>query len=307
MSVVVYANGPTVTAPPPLRPLTRLQVLWTGPDGGTTWDLTNPAGGVYITDDGVEGLHLPEFEDYVSEAAGIDGQRFRGGRTKARKVELSLLLWRDSSPEWLALEQSWWRSLHPRRAGTLTIRAGSRTRRLRCRLASDGGYVHVQDPSAAGWAAYPLSLVADQPHYLGDPITGGWGRQPDDVRPLIPEGGGPPLHISNGRTYDSATYANPGDEDTWATWTAYGPIDRAVITVDGGAIGLPAVPEGSQLVVYTDPLNGTAWLDGQDVSGLIDPWDPAPLPPGVAVPIGLDVQGAGRIELWAETRYWRFT
>jgi hypothetical protein len=265
--------------------------------------------------DAVEGMHLPEWLDYTQEFDGIDGQEYFGGVARARHVEWPIFLFSDlSSADWLAIERAWWQSFKPRGAvGTWTVTTpAGESRSLRCRLTSDGGFAHSMDPSAAGWTQYQISLIADDPWWYGQPITGLW-QAPD---PVLFFGGGPspggtelapPFGISPSNTFDTATLYNPGDESTWLTWTLNGPITSATITVAGGEIGIPAVASGETLVVNTSPDNPTAFLDGVDVSGTIVPWDPRPLPPQSEVPVTLAVTfGTGAtVSASAPTKYWR--
>jgi hypothetical protein len=77
MSLLVFAS-PYTPPPPPVSPVAGLAMTWTGVDGHT-WNLNDPDGGVCLLLDAVEGLHLPEFADYVQEFDGIDGQEYSGG------------------------------------------------------------------------------------------------------------------------------------------------------------------------------------------------------------------------------------
>lgn len=53
----IVLASPRVFLPGTLLPVgwERLKLTWTGWDG-SQWDLTNPNGGVFLTEDGVEGL-----------------------------------------------------------------------------------------------------------------------------------------------------------------------------------------------------------------------------------------------------------
>ena len=315
MSAVVWA-APYLPPSPPVavNPFPGLTLTWTGANGDE-FNLANQGCGIVLVGDSVEGMHLPEFEDYVQEFAGLDGQDYDGGVAKPRHVEWTMLIFCDASSDgWLANEKRWWASFKPRGSyGTWAVAdQNGGTRRLKCRLTSDGGYAHQNDPARFGWAAYPITLIADDPWWYGEPIVGSW--TPPEPKMLF--GGGtlgvdpmrfPPLYHSSANTFSSATITNPGDEPTWAKWTVSGPIDSATFTVDGGSIGLPAVAAGETLVVNTDPADPTAFLDDVDVSGLVEPWDPRPFPPGETVPVTLDVdydEGAS-VQVEAPTKYWR--
>jgi hypothetical protein len=314
MSLLVFAS-PYTPPPPPVSPVAGLAMTWTGADG-RAWNLNDPDGGVCLLLEAVEGMHLPEFADYVQEFDGIDGQEYSGGVARARQVEWPIFVFSDaSSAEWLAIEQAWWGSFKPRGSvGVWTVTGPSgESRHLNCRLTSDGGYAHSMDPSAVGWAQYPVTLVADDPWWHGGPIQGGpW----TPAAPVLFFGGGdpatgvqlaPPFGITPSNTFANATMFNPGDEPTYLEWTLNGPITAATITVDGGSIGIPAITAGQTLVVNTSPDNPTAFLNGTEVSGLINPWDPRPLPPQTDVAVDLAVTfGTGAsITATAPTNYWR--
>lgn len=317
MSVVVFA-APYVPPLPPVNPFPGMSMLWTG-SSGDAWDLNDPGSGVMLVGDSVEGMHLPEFADYVQEFAGLDGQDYDGGVAKARNVEWTVFVWSDNdSVEWVERERAWWSSFKPRGSrGTWSVALPTGERRtLRCRLTSDGGYAHINDPSRFGWAAYPITLIADDPWWYGEPITDSWGA-PDtrlffgggdpDTDTGTPAEVGPPFFVSTSASFEEATATNVGDEPTWPKWTIKGPVTAATITVDGGSIGVPAVAAGHTLVINTDPADPTAFDGSTDKSGLIDPWDPRPIPPGETVPItiGIEYTAGASVSLFAPTRYWR--
>lgn len=292
-----------------------LLVTWTGADGHI-WDLNDAGSGVILVGD-VEGMHTPEFLDYVQEFDGIDGQEYSGGKARPRVVDWNIFLFSDtSSAEWLAIEKAWWGSFKPRGSyGTWSVSTpAGETRTLKCRMTSDGGYAHSMDPSKVGWAQYPVALVADDPWWHGEPITGHW----EAPHPMLFFGGGDPADpgavelapefgITPSNSFETATLLNPGDEATYLTWTFTGPITEATVTVAGGSFGIPAVPAGQTLIVNTSPDNPTAFLNGTEVSGQIEPWDPRPLPPNTEVPVTINItySPGATVDVEGPTNYWR--
>lgn len=323
MSVIVYAQGVT-TPPKPPNPFSGLTMTYTGPDG-QVWDLY--AENVAAMDNGVNGTHLPAFADFVT-ALLTDGQRYRGGRTMPRTIGWVIRVAERTSGDFLALDRRLWKSFHPKKLGVWEIKTPDQfasTRRLKVRLQSDGGHSWGEDPSLWGRDEYPVTMVADQPFWLGEPITQSWGKAA-----AVPFWGGLAgdgnLWISEGSTADSATMTNPGDEDAFAVWTAAaeGANVDVVVTVDGGKLGLPTVPNGTALRVYSDPESPSAWTGTMvevedpvtgdlvkvfepdvDVSGLIDPWDLPPIPAGEDVPIGFAMTGLGTVSATIEPKHWR--
>lgn len=317
MSAVVW-TAPYVPPAPPVvgrveSPFRKLTMSWQGGDG-RLWPLNDYRTGVFLQP-GVEGMHLPEFEDYVQGFAGLDGQEYDGGVAKPRNVGWTLFVYSDESSQgWLEMEAAWWQSFKPRGSyGTWTVQAPDGTSRsLSCRLTSDGGFAHEKDPAMRGWAAYPVTMMADDPWWYGEPLRKTWAA----ALPRMMFGGGelgvdpmqfPPLYFSLANTFTSAKFTNPGDEPTWPTWRIVGPVSSLSITVDGGTITVPPVAAGHTLVVNTDPSDPSAYDGATEVSGLVDPWDPRPFPPGRTIPVTLDIAydvGAS-ITVEARTKYWR--
>lgn len=313
MTALVFASVPTVPLPI-VQPWHGLTVTWTGWDG-TIWDLHDWRTGVELLRE-VQGWHLPAWEDQVDEYAGIDGQVYLGeSRMLPRRVEWNVFVWTDdSSEEWLARDQAWWRSFHPARPGIWSVTTpGGQTRTLHCRLQSDGGYAYGLDPSEAGWAAYPVSLVADSPGWLGQPITREWEQVAG--RPFLTPYF-PPVFVSSAARLESATIPNPGDVAAPLIWTitAVEGNVSTTISVGGGVLELPVVPAGKTMVVDTRPAEqtiivgtseGGVFTAEDDLSGGGGIWDPRPVPAGTAIPIGFEMVGLGRVKAELQPLHWR--
>lgn len=311
---VVFAAPYTPPAPEP-PPWVGFGLQWTGWNGAA-WNLLDPEKGLTVLRDSVVGLHFPPFEPITSPR--LAGRRRRGVRVRERTLEFSLLIWHDRDTDaWLQRDTAFWRSFHPERAGELAVTSPSGdTRTVRAYLESDGGYGYQQDPAKAGWALYPVVLTAEDPFWLGEPITEGWKK----TEPRLLFGGGlpsdpgavelaPPLFISSDASLELAEMGNPGDVAAWPLWTiaaAAGADVELTITNAGGLVGAPTVPAGRTVTIDVDPERGTAILDdGTDLSGQVNPYDPRPIPDGTARPIGFEMIGIADVSATIRPRYFR--
>jgi hypothetical protein len=302
MTALVFA-APYVPPLPPEPLFQGYRMIWRGADG-SQWNLTDPDGGVVMLAD-VVGLHLPGYDRLTSTSPARAGSRHRGSRAQERRIEWPLLVWSDDdSAAWRERDRAFWSSLDVDRPGTWVVQApkGGQTFEIECRLVSDGGFAFSQDPSKAGWALYQVELVANDPYWLGAEISSSWANRAAD--PFFGSDGA--LHIASSATLVDATMSNPGEVSAWVSWTLEGPFTTPVsITVDGGTIKTPTIAAGSVLEINTDPGIATAYLDGVDVSGLVDPWDPRPLPPGQDVPVAITAEGFGSISARFRPKYRR--
>lgn len=294
MSSVVYASSRQVPLPASeVVNWHRFELTYRGWDG-SVWDLRDPLSGVIVLNDGILGLHNPEWEIQTSTSPARPGRRRLGARTKERAFALTTYLWDDDgTEEWLDLYRRFMSAFHPVKPGTFTLRAGKQTHTLEVFLDSDGGHVYTRDPGYDGWSRYPFALTAEDPYWKGEPITRSWSKT--EPEPFFGADGN--LHISSGAALETAQMSNPGDVDAWIEWTvvAAAAAIKATLTVDGGTIVTPLIPPGQTLVIVTDPTVGTVDLEGVDVSGLADPWDPRPIPAGGVVPLQLQLDGFGTV------------
>jgi len=304
---VVVIGVPYAPPPPPGGSFQRGTNTWTGWDG-SRWDLGNTDGGVVFTDGGVTGLHMPPFEHLTSESPATSGARWRGVRTLSRPVDWNLLIWSDaSSEEWRLRDSAFWRTMHPDKTGTWTHTTPAGTsRHLRLRY-TGGEQAFPLDPHEAGWVLYQPQMAADEPHWFGDEIVRSWGSP--ELVDFFNETAGPGddhlFFISAASNIENATLLNPGDVSAWPIWTLTGPLSAVSIEVNGGMLGLPDVELGQTLVVNTDPRVATATLNGADVAGLVNPWDPRPVPPGAEVPTQIVASGTGLVTVTLVPRYYR--
>lgn len=308
MTYVVYARPP-VLPEPPLPVWQGMRHTWTGADG-SEFDLSNATAGIVLLLDGVTGMHLPEFDEYLDENASVDGARYRGSRTRARRPEWTLGVFGDSSAEWRARDTAFWSTMHPDRPGVWTVTdPDGRSRSLRCRYRTSSEHEYDRDPLEAGWAVYSVTLTAERPFWEGERITSPlWGQGAAGTPFTGPDDRAPAYHISKATTLGSAEIENPSDVDADLVWTIRGEgagLTGVEISAAGGSLAFGAVPAGSVLCIDTDPTSPTATLDDVDVSGAIDPWDPRPIPARTTSPLSITLAGQGTAQASFIPRYMR--
>src|SRR5690606_32154320 len=87
----------------------------------------------------------------------------------------------------------------------------------------------------------------------------------------------PSYWISGATSIGSARLQNEGDIDAPLTWTIRGRgagLTSVSIEGEAGELGFGTVADGETLTISTDPTRPLALLDGVDVTGAVDPWDP---------------------------------
>lgn len=309
----VLIGTPYVAPPPPPKLFESATFTWTGWDG-SVWDLCSDQ--VALLDPGMGGVWFPPFTDYTSQLVGMDGQRFRGVRVEPRMIDWIIRIKAATTADWLRINDKFWSSFHPRRTGTWTIRHPTgMSRMIDLRLTSSGDHAPGVNPLLFSRDVYPVTLVADDPLFYGNPVERGpWGAA-DPVEFFDPAGS-PPFHISGSMTTASATIQNPGDVPAWpvSTVTANGSDVTVTLTMDGGSLVPPTIPDGKTLIIDTDPSRATAQLgtmtDGvltgaTRVTGDFTTWTPRPVPDGAEVPVGITMAGQGVVSMSITPRWFR--
>jgi hypothetical protein len=317
---IIYAV-PRPPVPVPVNPWVRTRVTWTGWDG-SIWDLTDPDGGVVLLRDGVEGLHMPKFKEWVRQSPAVPGQTFSGAIAEKRTVVLPLAVYEDTtSAAWVERDAAFWRSMHPRRQGTLTISpAGTgRSRSIRLRLQPED-HTYGLDPAFARWAEYSAVLIADQPFWEGLPVRAGWGAAPPQD---FYETEGPHLvNLMTGHTTAAADLTNDGDEDAWPVWTVIGPSSATHMGTGTDIVEIPFdIPEGKAVVLDTDPRIRTALeydyvpAAGELPEAFLNPMDRTAdltgavkfsrIPAGTTTPVNVSLAGNGQLRVVLIPLYWR--
>lgn len=298
------------------------EMIWTGHDG-SIWNLTDPAGGVVLLRQGVEGLHMPQFTQWVRKGPAVPGQTFTGAIAEPRSVVLPLAVYTDSSSQaWINRDRAFWKSMHPRRYGTLTVSPGGTgsRRSLKLRLVPDA-HAYDADPAYACWSDYVAVLVADQPLWTGETIRRAWG--PPATQEFYEQTGPHLVNIMTGHNTSNASISNDGDEDAWPRWTVIGPVTAAHMGVGDQVVEVPfPVPAGKAVVVDEDPRVRTAieydyvpptlFADAilhnpvdrtEDLTGAID-WARIPALGG-EIPVNVEVTGSGLIQIELTPLHWR--
>lgn len=280
-------------------------MVWTGWDG-SVWELTDPRGGVFLQGTGVEGLGMPTHQEWVSESPAVHGQHYRGHVIEKRPVFWPVYLYSDvGTSEWVELDRAFWRSLQPGKHGQWTITTpGGGKRSLSCRFMDDGRHSFQRDPMFRGWAAYPVSLIADNPFWTGEPVRRTWAQS--DATDFYGGGTAPVFSISSGSQLSTAKMTNEGDLEAWPVWTIRGPLTSVTVGVDGSTIQWNVtLVEGDILVIDTDPTIQCAWLNGVDVTDQLGTANFAPIPAGVELPLSLTMAGTGSVEAAITPRHYR--
>lgn len=317
---IIYAV-PRPPVPVPVPKWVKTRVTWTGHDG-SIWDLTDPDGGVVLLRDGVEGLHLPKFKQWIRQSPAVPGQTFTGAIAEPRNVVLPLAVYNDeNSLAWVEHDRAFWKSMHPRRAGILTISpAGTgSSRSIHLRLVPED-HTYDIDPAFARWAEYSTVLVADQPFWEGLPVRAVWGAAP--AQEFYEETGPQLINIMTGHTTSGATLENAGDEDAWPVWTIVGPSSATHMGIGNDIVEIPFdIPEGKAVVLDTDPRIRTALeydyipATSETPEELLNPMDRtadltgavkfARIPGGATATVNVSLAGNGLIRVELTPLYWR--
>jgi hypothetical protein len=284
--------------PPPDPPVMAnwqgLTATWTGYDG-SRWDISDPGSGVFITDAGIRGLHMPEITPYASQSPLLHGSRFKGYRIEPRELFLPTFLYSDvSSADWLDRNEAFWRTMHPGQTGLLRItRPDGKSRGLVCRYRNSGDWADEKGAVAGGWALYPITVVAEQPLWMGEPDTRSWEQTPDlDIFP-DDDTDDYVLYIASPAQLDTAKMSNPGDEPVRPIWSVYGPFDSVTVGVEGRTITVGPLDAGEARIIDTRP-EFLAMYDknGNEVTDeLSEDSQFASIPPGEAVLLSLEMTG----------------
>lgn len=294
------------TTPPPAEIVSdweSLSMIWVGWDG-SVWDLNARDRGVLLYRKGVEGLHNPVITRHTTTSRTVPGNRLRSWRAEAREVFWPIYLWGDDSKQWRDRNTAFLRTIHPDRAGMWKV-TGEETRTLRLTAVFDEAHQHEVDPQLRGWVQYGITLEAAQPYWEGLPIKRGPWRAPASD-PFIDPAGSPPLHISSGAAFGSATIPNPGDVSVWGVWTLRDALEGVEIGVGDTLIVLPFdLNDGDELIINTDPRHPTATLNGEDATTALGLQDYAPVPNGSEVALHVEAIGTGSIEFSITPLYFR--
>ena len=321
MANIVYGL-PWTPPPTPAPNWLGMSMSWRGWDG-SEWALSDPSTGSVLLA-GTRGLTLPPTSRVVDSSPARAGSRHRGSVTSEREVFWPIKIFHgDGSLEWVARDRAFRRTLDPDRPGVWTVTQPSgESRSLTLHFDNEGGQAFDTIPSLIGWAHYGFYLVAEQPFWVGDPVTRSWAA--DTPLPFFDPTGPQIVNLASGHKLASATLDNPGDVESYPRWYIDGEVGTATVGVDGQVVNVPfAIAAGECLVIESDPdligatlyevtAEGAALKPAERVVGvhLINPVDKTPelgeadfaaIPDGEAVPLTLAMTGTGKIEVFLPT------
>ena len=290
-------------APPNYVPWVKTRHILHGWDG-STWDITDGRNGVYLMPVGVEGMGMPEIENYTFKSPIVHGEEWEGWRALPRDVFWTVGIFQDSSEAWLDLKRQFWNIFRP---GKLirweVILPDNEVYNLLVRFKGDPGSVYSRDPLKLGWAIYGITCSAEQPFWEGRPQTRLWevGSQDNFFGPS----GGPPFYISSSQSIQSATITNQGDVEAFMRWELRGPFSTATVGLNGLTTTVGAALAGDVIVLDTDPGHLTATKNGVDIMSTLGAFEFPPVPPGENIALSLSMTGTGSITASFTPRYLR--
>lgn len=322
MRDVYVASPPAPPAPVGPGRLARqgFRMTWTSWEGDV-WDLTSSKSGLFMLQESVKGVGMPEVKRHTRTSPGLHGSRYRGWLAEERDVLWPLFSYHDGeSQEWVEHDRQFWRSMRPDKTGVWRVTQPSgHWRELVCRYES-GGDGFDRDPAQYGWTKYGISLVAENPFWEGEPVIRNFA-QPTQRNFY---GGGPlpgqagydaaaakatPFYISAASTTAKAIMHNPGDVPAWPIWTVTGPFSAFTLTIDGHDItvadGRAAQTGAGRYRIDTDPEDQRIMDGDNPVTRYGTVLDFAPINPGDEVEVGISITGTGYATCELRPRYLR--
>jgi len=326
---IVYGM-PWAPPPTPAPNWLGMSMFWRGWDG-SEWAISDSRSGAVLLA-GTRGLTLPPTSRVVDSSPARAGSRHRGSVTSEREVFWPIKIFHgDGSLDWVARDRAFRRTLDPDRPGVWTVTQPSgETRSLTLHFDNEGAQAFDTIPSLIGWAHYGLYLVAEQPYWVGDPVTRSWAA--DVPMPFFDPTGPQLVNISSAHKLATATLDNPGDVGSYPRWYIDGEIESATVGVDGGMGGVHipfAIAANQCLIIETDPdvigatlyeispeqlalderdrkkpserVVGVDLISPVDMTAALGPADFQPIPAGKAVPLTLVMTGTGKIEVFLPT------
>lgn len=328
MAYVVF-GAPYTPPAPESDPWPGVTMRWE-PAVGPAWNLSGPRTEGVRMQAGVRGLTMPPWMHDDEASANLHGITWRGVRAAEREVYWPLWVWKDTnSAEWLAYDAAFAMTFDVRRPGrwVVTDPAG-RSRFLTLRLASDGGPGWAASPGRRQWAAYEITLRAENPFWQGAEQVR-WFSAPAPA-PFFATDPASFVTISEDSTLASASIPNPGDEAAWPVAWVVGPTTSVELGFGGEVIDVPfSVADGRMLVVNSHPTERVAdeidapdwslsdaeqeaWVADRLATAATDRtielgestgW--APIPAGESIPLALTMVGTGSVRVALTPQHWR--
>lgn len=278
---------------------------------GSTWELMDHDGAVQLLG-GMGGLHLPASSNQWTTTARASGRRFKGSTTDYRQFSMTVRVG-DSIPpfrtgdDWRRLDGLFWRALSHNTPASLVFNG---TRTLNFRLDDDNDTEYPKDPALMGKAVYSIACVADEPEWLGTPVTATFNLAPTAASNYYGASQGPPFTISAPTIGRTGSVSNPGDMPAYPIWRIIGPATTAAVGIGDQIIQIPfALQAGQQVIIntrartITDGAGTNLWpLMGYATVPF------APVPSGGQIPISIGLEDGGatsQISITLTPRYRR--
>lgn len=273
-----------------IRSWGRTQIIFHGWDG-SHWDMTEGRNGVYLLPVGIEGLGMPRIDNYLIESPVVHGVEWEGWRAFARDTFWTVGIFQDGSLEFLEMKRAFWRIFRPGKPMRIELILPNQERyNLWVRFKEDNSSVYERDPIKIGWAIYGITAFAEQPFWEGEEHTQIW--YPQNSPNFFGESSyGPPFYVGSSSDISNAKMTNPGDVETFIRWELKGPFESATVGLGLNTTTVPETPEGSTVILDTNPIALGAHRDGVDIMASLGNFEYAPLPPGEDIVLALGMEG----------------
>lgn len=294
---LVYAAPYAAPVPDTFRRWVGATHRWTAWDG-SVWNLSDAEAGVFLLNEGLEGLGMPDITNYTHASPVVHGEAWDGWLATGRKVFWTVAVFHDTeSVGWVERHRAFWKTMRPGKTGVWSIELPTGEKfSLTLRFKGDGGHSYSNDPVERGWEVYGIELFPEQPFWEATPIVESWGAEVKTPF-LGAEDIGPPFHVSPVTTIGTAKVTNPGDVESYIRWTVTGPTSTVTVGIGGENTVIPfPVPDQQKLVIDTDPRNLIAELNGVDVMNQLREFNYPALPPGEDIALSLAMEGNGSVE-----------
>ncbi len=304
MAYLLGTNAPPV-APEPYTPWIRTQHIFHGWDG-SSWDVTDGRGGVFLMPEGIEGMGMPDIQNYTFSSPVVHGLEWEGWRATGRECHWVIGVFEDSSLDWLDVSRRFWRIFQPGKVLRWeVILPNNQTYNLYLRFKADPTSVYSRDPVKLGWAIYGITCFAEQPFWEGEPQEPIWYPATGNGNFYGGTGFGPPFYIKGSSDISSARVTNPGDVDAYVSWELTGPFSTATVGLNGKTVTVGTTSAGVKVILNTDPRELTATRGGTDIMASLGSFEFTPIPPGVNTTLSLSMTGTGSIQAKFTPLYFR--
>jgi len=311
---MAYLRGVTTSptppeAPPIYTPWRRVQHLFHGWDG-STWDLTDGRDGVFLMPEGIEGMGMPDIEQFTFSSPVVHGFEWSGWRATGRDVHWVIGVFEDTTEEWLQVKSAFWKLFQPGKELVWEIRLpyldglGVSSYKITVRFKSDDTSTYRRDPVNLGWAIYGITGMCEQPFWEGAERAQIW-YPGTDSNFFGPSGLAPDFFISPAASISTATITNPGDVEVYLRWRLKGAFTAATVGIDDKMVTVGNTNAGQTVDIDTNPRELTATRDGVDIMSSLGSFEFAPIPPGEDITLSLAMSGTGSIEAFFTPLYFR--